>query len=63
MKESGMRIRVDAELRRQFIEVCRARDLTAAQVLRAYMRDFVDQAGREAQGDLFLNLLEQETAT
>lgn len=48
-----MRIRVEPELRQQFIEVCRAQDLTAAQVLRAFMRNFVNRRGGTAQPDLF----------
>lgn len=53
MKESGMRIRVEAELRKQFIDACRSRDLTAAQVLRAFMRHYVSQRGSPWQSDLF----------
>lgn len=41
MKEAGMRIRVEPELRQEFVELCRKHDITAAQVLREYMRDFV----------------------
>ncbi|MEL7538876.1 MAG: plasmid-related protein [Pseudomonadota bacterium] len=59
MKDSGMRIRVEPELRREFIEVCRARDLTAAQVLRAYMREYVEKVGRDSQSDLFEHLSDQ----
>lgn len=48
-----MRIRVEAELRKQFIDACRSRDLTAAQVLRAFMRHYVSQRGSPWQSDLF----------
>ena len=48
-----MRIRVEAELRKQFIDVCRAHDLTAAQVLRAFMRHYVNHRGAPWQSDLF----------
>ena len=41
MKEAGMRIRVETELREEFVEVCKRRHLPAAQVLREYMREFV----------------------
>jgi hypothetical protein len=43
-KDAGMRIRVERGLRDQFVEACRARDLSAAQVIRAFMRGYVDQA-------------------
>ncbi len=50
----GLRIRVDDVLRREFIDVCKAKDTTAAQVLRAYMRTYVEQHGEEAlQHSLF----------
>jgi len=41
MKEAGMRIRVEPELRQEFVELCRRNDITAAQVLRQFMRDFI----------------------
>lgn len=40
-KNAGFRIRVDDALRAEFIEACRSRDITAAQVLRDYMRTYV----------------------
>ncbi len=36
-----MRIRVERDLRESFIEICRAQDKPAAQVLRAFMREYV----------------------
>ena len=53
VKDSGMRIRVEPELRRQFIDLCRDHDLTAAQVLRAFMRYYVLHRGAPWQCDLF----------
>lgn len=41
MKDAGLRIRVQRELRAQFLDVCRAHDKPAAQVLREFMRDYV----------------------
>lgn len=41
MDTAGLRIRVDDDLRRHFIEACRAQDTTASQVLRAFMRKYV----------------------
>lgn len=43
MKDVGLRIRVQRELREQFLEACRAQDKPAAQVLREFMRDYVEQ--------------------
>lgn len=41
MKDVGLRIRVQRELRDKFIEACRDQDVPAAQVLREFMRGFV----------------------
>lgn len=41
MKDVGLRIRVQRELREQFLEACRAQDKPAAQVLREFMRKYV----------------------
>lgn len=41
MKDVGMRIRVEPELRKQFISLCHEYNVPAAQVLRSFMRDFV----------------------
>ena len=41
MKEVGMRIRVEPELRKEFTEACKRHHVPAAQVLREYMREFV----------------------
>lgn len=54
MNEVGLRIRVDDALRRDFIETCKLQDTTAAQILRAFMRSYVEQYGRDLrQGSLF----------
>ncbi len=54
MTEAGLRIRVDDALRRDFIETCKSNDTTAAQVLRAYMRSYIEEHGSEVrQGQLF----------
>lgn len=42
-KDSALRIRLDPELHQQFLEVCKAQDRPAAQVLREYMRSYVQQ--------------------
>jgi len=41
MKQAGMRIRVEPELREQFTDACKRQHVPAAQVLREYMREFV----------------------
>ena len=43
MKDSGLRIRVQRELREQFLDICQAQDKPAAQVLREFLREYVDQ--------------------
>jgi hypothetical protein len=41
MKDAGMRIRVEPELRDKFVNLCRDNDVPAAQVLRSFMREYV----------------------
>lgn len=41
MKDVGVRIRVQRNLRQKFLEACHAADKPAAQVLREFMRDYV----------------------
>lgn len=53
MKESGFRIRVESSLRQEFIDLCKAQDLTAAQVLRAYMRNYIERHKEVRQRELF----------
>ena len=48
---SGLRIRVDDELRSLFINACRQADTTAAQALRSYMRKYVEQSDVNRQSD------------
>ena len=43
-KDVGLRIRVDRALRAEFVEACNAVDMPAAQVLRAFMRDYVSRS-------------------
>ena len=53
MKESGLRIRVESQLREDFVRTCKKDDLTAAQVLRAFMRSYIDRQQRGKQAELF----------
>lgn len=43
MKDVGLRIRVQRDLREQFLEACRTQDRPAAQIIREFMRDYVAQ--------------------
>lgn len=41
MKDVGLRIRVQRDLRDEFRAACRAQDIPAAQVIRTFMRQYV----------------------
>lgn len=41
--DSNLTIRVPAEMRDRFLQVCKAKDVTASQILRAAMRDFLER--------------------
>ena len=43
MKDTGLRIRVQRDLRDCFVRVCQAQDKPAAQVLREFMRTYIDE--------------------
>lgn len=49
MKDAGMRIRVEPELREKFVNLCRDNDVPAAQVLRSFMREFVQTNSDKAR--------------
>lgn len=40
-KNAGMRIRVERELRDEFLKVCREQDRPAAQIMREFMREYI----------------------
>lgn len=50
MKDVGLRIRIQRELRDAFLAACRVDDKAAAQVLREFMRDYVRQH-QQADGE------------
>ena len=52
-KEVAFKIRISEELRREFVEVCRADDMTAAQVVRRFMRDYIERNRQSMQKNLF----------
>ena len=51
MKDAGIRIRLQRELRERFQFVCQAQDKPAAQVLREFMRTYVDEHEELLAGD------------
>lgn len=53
IKDSGMRIRVQRNLREAFVTACRARNRVAADVLREFMQTCVEQH-EAGQRDLFV---------
>lgn len=53
MKEAGLRIRLGNDLREAFMRACKKDDLTAAQVLRAFMRSYIEHQVHGKQSELF----------
>ncbi|WP_281404912.1 hypothetical protein [Mesorhizobium sp. GR13] len=41
MKDSGLRIRIERDLREKFLAVCREQDRPAAQVIREFMKSYI----------------------
>lgn len=52
MKDAGIRIRVEKDLREAFVEVCQAEERRASDVLREFMQTYVERHFG-GQGDLF----------
>lgn len=52
MKDAGIRIRVEKDLREAFVSVCQETDRRASDVLREFMQTYVERHQR-GQGDLF----------
>ena len=52
-KDVAFKIRIEGELRRAFVDVCRGEDRPAAQVIREFMRNYVQKKRREMQPSLF----------
>lgn len=59
-KDSGMRIRVEKELREAFVKACKAHDRHASDVLRDFMRTFTEQHLR-GQAELFTDSRRKRT--
>ena len=52
-KDVGLRIRVDRDLRHEFLDVCRTQDKPASQVLREFMRGYIEGHRNAQQATLF----------
>lgn len=52
MKDAGIRIRVEKDLRNTFLTLCQAEGRRASDVLREFMQTYVDRR-QGGQGDLF----------
>ncbi len=52
-KDAGFRIRIESSLHERFLTVCRAQDRPAAQVLREFMRDYIEENRVTVQDSLF----------
>ena len=53
MKDAGLRIRVERDLREAFRSACAAENRDASEVLREFMRSFADQRQAGKQTSLF----------
>lgn len=53
MKDAGLRIRVERELRDAFRSACAAENREASEVLREFMRSFAEQRQAGKQASLF----------
>lgn len=54
-----MRVRVEADLRDAFVRACKQQETTAAQVLRAFMRGYIEHAAYGRQRELSLGLSDE----
>ena len=52
-KSAALRIRIEPSLHQQFISTCKAQELKASQVLRDFMRFYVEQNSEGRQTQLF----------
>lgn len=47
MKDTGLRIRIERDLREKFLAVCRNQDRPAAQVIREFMKGYINAHARD----------------
>ena len=59
MKDAGFRVCVQHNLRRKFLEVCRVQDKPAAQVIREFMRAYVDRHERTRADSAIISNIRQ----
>ena len=52
-KDVAFKIRIEEDLRRAFVDVCRDEDRPAAQVVREFMREYVQKKDLKIQQSLF----------
>jgi len=52
-KTSALQIRIDPNLHHQFLEICKAQDRPASQIIRDFMRQYVEMNGGGGQLELF----------
>ncbi|MHC8944322.1 hypothetical protein ACYX78_06660 [Advenella incenata] len=52
-KSSALRVRIPPDLHKDFLTVCKHQDIPASQVLRQFMRTYVDDHKFDSQRDLF----------
>lgn len=48
MKDTGLRIRIERDLREKFLAVCRDQDRPAAQVIREFMKGYIGTHASDA---------------
>jgi hypothetical protein len=53
-KSANYRIRVEPDLHQEFLDACKTEDRPAAQVLREFMKGYVNQHRVAQQADLFV---------
>ena len=53
-KSANYRIRVEPDLHQEFLDACKSEDRPAAQVIREFMRGYVNQRRAALQADLFV---------
>ena len=56
MKDSGLRIRVERQLCEKFLELCREQDRPASQVIREFMREYIERNEQIIANDKGRNL-------
>ncbi len=52
-KTAALRIRIEPELHKRFIDTCKSLDIPASQVLREFMKQYVSTHETTAQLDFF----------